>query len=72
MANINYKTFIDVQVSTTLILIFVFEMMLILFLFLISAFGWTPPQYAHLPLLLNSDGSKLSKRHGNANVEYYK
>lgn len=27
-----------------------------------SAFQWKPPEYAHLPLLLNHDGSKLSKR----------
>ncbi len=33
-------------------------------LFLYQAFGWTPPQFAHLPLLLGSDRSKLSKRHG--------
>ena len=25
-------------------------------------FGWDPPQFMHLPLLINSDGSKLSKR----------
>lgn len=28
------------------------------------ALGWTPPQYGHLPLILNPDGSKLSKRQG--------
>lgn len=39
---------------------------------LYRAFGWTPPQYAHLPLLLNHDGSKLSKRQNNANIEYYR
>lgn len=33
-------------------------------LFLYCSFGWTPPQFAHLPLLLGSDRSKLSKRHG--------
>lgn len=32
------------------------------------AFGWNPPLFAHLPLLLNSDKTKLSKRHGNASV----
>jgi glutamyl-tRNA synthetase len=26
--------------------------------------GWKPPKYAHLPLILGSDGSPLSKRHG--------
>ncbi len=29
-----------------------------------AAFGWEPPQYAHLPVLLNPNGKgKLSKRH---------
>lgn len=39
-----------------------------LHIMLYEAFGWTPPQYAHLPLLLNPDGKgKLSKRKA---VEY--
>ena len=29
---------------------------------LYEAFGWEPPKMAHLPLLLNPDGSKMSKR----------
>ena len=33
---------------------------------LYHAFGWTKPSWAHLPLLLGPDGSKLSKRRGNA------
>lgn len=35
------------------------------------AFDWIPPQFAHLPLLLNSDKSKLSKRQGDVNAEDY-
>ncbi len=35
-------------------------------------FGWTPPAFAHLPLLLNSDKSKLSKRQGDVAVLDYK
>lgn len=31
---------------------------------LYKAFGWKPPQFAHLPLILGPDKSKLSKRHG--------
>jgi nondiscriminating glutamyl-tRNA synthetase len=31
--------------------------------------GWNPPQFAHLPLLLNPDRSKLSKRQGDVSVE---
>ncbi len=40
-------------------------------LFIFQSFGWTPPQYAHLPLLLNPDKSKLSKRQGDVAVEDY-
>jgi nondiscriminating glutamyl-tRNA synthetase len=40
-------------------------------LFIYEAFGWTPPKFAHLPLLLNSDRSKLSKRQGDVAVEDY-
>ncbi|KAL4219727.1 Glutamyl-tRNA synthetase [Mactra antiquata] len=39
---------------------------------LYKAFGWNSPQYAHLPLILNSDGTKLSKRQGDINVESMK
>ncbi len=35
-------------------------------------FGWEPPRFAHLPLLLNSDKSKLSKRQGDVAVLDYK
>jgi len=38
---------------------------------LYEAFDWAPPQFAHLPLLLNSDRSKLSKRQGDVAVEDY-
>jgi glutamyl-tRNA synthetase len=34
-------------------------------------FGWEPPVFAHLPLLLNPDKSKLSKRQGDVAVEDY-
>ncbi len=34
--------------------------------------GWEPPVFAHLPLLLNSDRSKLSKRQGDVAVEDYR
>ncbi|XP_050408821.1 probable glutamate--tRNA ligase, mitochondrial [Patella vulgata] len=37
-----------------------------------KAFNWSPPQFAHLPLIVNKDGSKLSKRQNDINVEYYK
>ncbi|MBN1385216.1 MAG: glutamate--tRNA ligase [Elusimicrobia bacterium] len=35
-------------------------------------FGWEPPKFAHLPLLLNPDKSKLSKRQGDVAVEDYR
>jgi nondiscriminating glutamyl-tRNA synthetase len=41
-------------------------------LFLYHAFGWTPPEFAHLPLLLNPDKTKLSKRQGDVAVLDYK
>ena len=31
---------------------------------LFEAFGWEPTKYAHIPVILGSDKSKLSKRHG--------
>ncbi|MCL1827117.1 MAG: glutamate--tRNA ligase [Candidatus Cloacimonetes bacterium] len=40
-------------------------------LFLYQAFGWSPPIWVHLPLLLNTDRSKLSKRHGDFSVSTY-
>ncbi|XP_054849469.1 probable glutamate--tRNA ligase, mitochondrial isoform X2 [Eublepharis macularius] len=38
-------------------------------LLLYRALGWDPPHFGHLPLLLNADGSKLSKRQGHVFVE---
>lgn len=35
---------------------------------LYQAFGWEPPKFAHVPLLLNPDRSKMSKRHGDVMV----
>ena len=35
-------------------------------------FGWDVPEMAHLPLLLNQDKSKLSKRQGDVAVEDYR
>jgi glutamyl-tRNA synthetase len=37
-----------------------------------EAFGWVPPVFAHLPVILASDGGKLSKRKGAASVMDYK
>jgi glutamyl-tRNA synthetase len=35
---------------------------------LYQAFGWEPPAYAHLPMILGPDKAKLSKRHGDTSV----
>jgi glutamyl-tRNA synthetase len=39
---------------------------------LYDAFGWPKPIFAHLPLLLNADKTKLSKRFNHAHVQHYK
>ena len=38
---------------------------------LFEAFGVEPPVYAHIPLILNMDGSKMSKRDTGASVAEY-
>ena len=38
---------------------------------LFKAFGVPPPHYAHIPLILNQDGSKMSKRDQGASVTSY-
>lgn len=37
-------------------------------LMLYKAFGWEPPRFGHVPMILGSDKSKLSKRHGSKPV----
>jgi glutamyl/glutaminyl-tRNA synthetase len=39
---------------------------------LYKAFGWKPPRFAHLPIILGSDKSKLSKRHGAVSFLEYR
>ncbi len=36
---------------------------------LYEAFGWTPPLYAHLPVVMKDATRKLSKRHGDPSFE---
>ena len=38
---------------------------------LYRALGAIPPQFAHIPLIHNKDGSKMSKRDQGASVDYY-
>ena len=40
-------------------------------LLLYKAFGYQPPAFAHLPMILGSDKSKLSKRHGATSILEY-
>jgi glutamyl-tRNA synthetase len=38
---------------------------------MLAALGATPPAYAHVPMILGPDGTKLSKRHGAVSVLQY-
>ena len=38
---------------------------------LYQALNWQPPRFAHLPMILGPDRSKLSKRHGATNINEY-
>lgn len=37
-----------------------------------AALDWTPPEFAHVPLIHGPDGAKLSKRHGALGAEAYR
>ena len=39
---------------------------------LYKAMGWPLPDFAHVPMILGSDGSRLSKRHGALNLLSYR
>jgi glutamyl-tRNA synthetase len=39
---------------------------------LYQAFGWDPPQFAHMPLLRNTDKSKISKRKNHTSLDWYR
>ncbi len=39
---------------------------------LYEAFGWDPPLYCHLPMVMGKDGQKLSKRHGSTAVRDFR
>jgi glutamyl/glutaminyl-tRNA synthetase len=41
-------------------------------LYLYESFGWTPPHFAHMPVILGPDKTKLSKRHGAKSVLDYR
>jgi len=37
-----------------------------------NSFGWTPPAFCHLPMVMGQDGKKLSKRHGSTGIDEFK
>lgn len=39
---------------------------------LYESFGWKPPIFMHMPLLLGTDGKKLSKRRNPTSIFYYR
>lgn len=39
---------------------------------LYESLGWYVPRFAHVPMILGSDGSRLSKRHGAVNLMTYR
>ncbi len=39
---------------------------------LYQAFGWDPPRYIHLPLILDKSGGKMSKRLGEMSIASYR
>ena len=41
-------------------------------LLIYNALGWTPPEFAHIPLIHDESGNKLSKRHNALGVHEYR
>jgi len=41
-------------------------------LYLYKCFGWAPPFFAHLPVIIGGDKKKLSKREGSVSVDAFK
>jgi len=39
---------------------------------LYRAFGWEPPAFCHLPMVMGADGQKLSKRHGSTSIRDFR
>ena len=37
-----------------------------------EAFGWEHPKYCHLPMVMGTDGKKLSKRHGSTSIDEFR
>ena len=43
-----------------------------LHILLYKAFGWKPPLFCHLPMVMGNDGHKLSKRHGSTSLRDFR
>jgi glutamyl-tRNA synthetase len=43
-----------------------------LHIILYESFGWEPPEFCHLPMVMGADGKKLSKRHGATSVDEFR
>ena len=43
-----------------------------LHIILYRAFGWEPPLFCHLPMVMGQDGKKLSKRHGATSIDEFR
>ncbi|MDR3355717.1 MAG: glutamate--tRNA ligase [Spirochaetaceae bacterium] len=43
-----------------------------LHMILYGAFGWVPPVFCHLPMVMGTDGKKLSKRHGATGLDEFR
>lgn len=39
---------------------------------LYRVFGWAPPQFAHVPLVIGPDGRRLAKRHGDTRLSLWR
>jgi glutamyl-tRNA synthetase len=37
-----------------------------------KTFGWKPPVFCHLPMVMGQDGKKLSKRHGATSIDEFR
>ena len=37
-----------------------------------NSFGWRPPEFCHLPMVMGQDGKKLSKRHGSTGIDEFR
>lgn len=39
---------------------------------LYNAFSWAPPQFGHVPLLVDKNGQKLSKRNADIDISFFR